>query len=306
MNVEIEHGNSSHELPASSANTSPPRAPDLLATRFEILNKSEAFEEVDGKFQFTKTLVVYRDGKHIYHAVSKARSSEVSNLGINHQLSTQLLIPATAYSPLFVPTFTRAPDPLPSNTYVKKPSLISYDRIHGGPLENSIADDVLAEVRVCELLRQNPHPNIARYLGCQVLDGRIVGICFAKYEKTLMEAVNPPGFMKRMSSATRQGVSNHHGRQLDGIEDGLKHLHSLKLVHNDLNPSNIMMDGRTWVIIDFGSCRYEGESLDGVGRTYEWFDEAVHSSLPQNDLDALREIRNWLEGAPSDAFQFEE
>lgn len=137
------------------------------------------------------------------------------------------------------------------------------------------------------------------------MDGRIIGICFAKYEKTLMQAVNPRAFMKRKFSITRQGVGNH-GRQLDGIEDGIKHLHSLQLVHNDLNLTNIMIDGSKWVIIDFGSCRYKGESLDGIGRTYEWSDEAVHRSLPQNDLDALREIRNWLEGAPQDAFKFNE
>ncbi|GJC92798.1 serine/threonine-protein kinase [Colletotrichum higginsianum] len=289
MDVEVEYGSSNEHL---------------LARRFEILDKSEAFEDVDGEFKFTKTLVVYRDGKNIYHAVSKARSSELSNLSIN-QLTTKVVIPVTAYSPLFVPTFTQAPDPLPLNAYVKKPSLISYDRIHYGLLEDNIADNVLAEIQVCELLKQNSHPNIARYLGCQVLDGRIVGICFAKYEKTLMEAVNPHSFMKRKFSTTRQGVSNY-SQQLDGIKDGIKHLHSLELVHNDLNPSNIMIDGSTWIIIDFGSCRYKGESLDGVGRTYEWFDEAVHSSLPQNDLDALREIRNWLEGAPADTFQFKE
>ncbi|KAK1974625.1 serine/threonine-protein kinase [Colletotrichum cereale] len=279
-------------------------APELLAIRFEIMEKNEAFEEVGGEFKFTKTLVVYRDGKNIYHAVSKARSSELSNLSID-QLTTKILIPATAYSPLFLPSFTRAPEPLPSNTYVKKPSLLSYDRIHHGHLQNNIADNILAEVQVCEVLRQNPHPNIARYLGCQVLDGRIVGICFAKYGKTLMEAVNPQGFMKRKFSTTRQGVGNH-GQQLDGIEDGIKHLHSLKLIHNDLNPSNIMIDGSTWVIIDFGSCRYEGQSLVGVGRTYEWFNEAVQTSLPQNDLDALCEIRNWLEGARPEAFRFKE
>ncbi|TID04937.1 hypothetical protein CH35J_003224 [Colletotrichum higginsianum] len=171
MDVEVEYG-SSNELHAS-ANTSPPIAPDLLARRFEILDKSEAFEDVDGEFKFTKTLVVYRDGKNIYHAVSKARSSELSNLSIN-QLTTKVVIPVTAYSPLFVPTFTQAPDPLPLNAYVKKPSLISYDRIHYGLLEDNIADNVLAEIQVCELLKQNSHPNIARYLGCQVLDGRIL------------------------------------------------------------------------------------------------------------------------------------
>ncbi|TQN67727.1 hypothetical protein CSHISOI_07717 [Colletotrichum shisoi] len=163
MNVEIEYGGA-HELLAS-ANTSPPIAPDLVATRFEILEQSEAFEDVDGEFKFTKTLVVYRDGKNMYHTVSKARTSEISNLSIN-QLTTKVLIPLTAYSPLFVPTFTRAPDPLPLDTYVKKPSLLSYDRIHHGLLKNTIADNVLAEVQVCELLKQDSHPNIARYLGC--------------------------------------------------------------------------------------------------------------------------------------------
>lgn len=240
----------------------------MLARRFEILDKSEAFEDVDGEFKFTKTLVVYRDSKNIYHAVSEAHSSELSkNLSIN-QLTTKVVIPVTAYSPLFVPTFTQAPNPLPLNTYVKKPRLLSYNRIHYSLLEDNIADNILTKIQVCKLLKQNSHPNIARYLGYQVLDGRIVSICFAKYKKTLIEAVNPHSFMKRKFSTTRQGVSNY-SQQLDSIKDSIKHLHSLNLIHNDLNPSNIIIDRSTWIIIDFRSCRYKGESLDSVGRTYE-------------------------------------
>lgn len=41
------------------------------------------------------------------------------------------------------------------------------------------------------------------------------------------------------------------------------------------------------VIIDFGSCCRKGESLDGVGRTYN---ETVQTSILENDLNALREI----------------
>lgn len=58
-------------------------------------------------------------------------------------------------------------------------------------------------------------------------------------------------------------------------------------------------------ITDFGSCRRPGEDLEDVGRTYEWYDEAVPVSNPENDFNALEEIRIWL-GDKSEAFQFAE
>lgn len=49
---------------------------------------------------------------------------------------------------------------------------------------------------------------------------------------------------------------------LQGIESGIRHMHSLGLVHNDINPSNIMIDSADRpVIIDFDSCKQEGEKL---------------------------------------------
>lgn len=66
-----------------------------------------------------------------------------------------------------------------------------------------------------------------------------------------------------------------------------------------------MLDGDVPIIIDFGACRREGESLEDVGRTYEWHDDAVKISVPSNDLDALEEIRIWL-GNGSGEFQFDE
>jgi tRNA A-37 threonylcarbamoyl transferase component Bud32 len=77
------------------------------------------------------------------------------------------------------------------------------------------------------------------------------------------------------------------------------------LVHNDINPSNIMLDGDEGIIIDFGSCRRVGESVEDAGRTYEWYDESVETARPQNDLDALEEIRMWL-GDVCTPFRFDE
>lgn len=119
-----------------------------------------------------------------------------------------------------------------------------------------------------------------------------------------MQEVNPGSLMKRKLRSSRQ-VTKDYSRVLTGIKDGIKHLHSLGLVHNDINPSNIMLDGDRAIIIEFGSCRKLGQSLEGVGRTYEWYDEQVQQSSFENDLNALEEICIWL-GDDSREFQFDE
>lgn len=106
---------------------------------------------------------------------------------------------------LFPTNFVRALDRLPCNIFAKQPRLVSYDRYHQGPQPNCIADDVLREAEICELLRQNPHPNIAEYIGCQVADGKITSICFAKYDQTLMQVVNLQNCGKKYFGQTEKG-----------------------------------------------------------------------------------------------------
>lgn len=57
-----------------------------------------------------------------------------------------------------------------------------------------------------------------------------------------MNAFNPRSYMKRMSWSERQGRGDSYSHILEGIENGIRHLHSLGPVHNDINPSNIMLD----------------------------------------------------------------
>jgi len=269
----------------------------------DVLEMNEAFEEVNGLFGFAGTLVVYQADGEVYHAVSKARYSSPSEVKAEH-LKNVANIPVSAYKPPASSELTRAPDPLPPDCYVKKPRLISYDRIRRGPRPDLIAESVLAEAKVCEQLMRHPHPNVATYLGCQVSDGRITGLCFTRYQRTLMQEVNPRSLSKRRSRSARRATGSY-GYILVGIESGIKHIHSLGLVHNDINPKNVMLDGDRVVLIDFDSCRPVGDSLEGVGRTYEWYDENVQISVPKNDLDALAEIRAWLDD-DSERFRFDE
>jgi len=268
-----------------------------------VLEMNEFFEEIDRDFNFAGTLIVYEDENEMHHAVLEDRCTSPSDIR-PELLKNDIQIPRSAYSPEFPSKFTLAPEPLPINSYIKTASLISYDRIREGPQPDLIAKSVLMEAETCEILRKHPHPNIATYLGCQVSDGRITGLCFAKYQRTLMQEVNPENLTKRQSRRSRQ-MAKDYNPVLAGIRSGLGHLHSLGLVHNDINPRNIMFDGEQAVIIDFDSCRKIGEDLGNVGCTYEWCDETTKQSVVENDLSALEEIRIWL-CDDSKEFQFDE
>ncbi|KAJ6154278.1 hypothetical protein N7485_012647 [Penicillium canescens] len=269
----------------------------------DVLEMNETYEDSDNGFYFAGTLMVYRMNGNLYHAKLKARYSSPSNVNRN-DLENIIQIPISAYNPTFSAEFTLAPEALPTNSFVKTPRLISYDRISQGLRPNSIAEDVLHEVRIYELLRRHAHPNIANYLGCQVSNGMITGLCLQKYPRTLLKEINPGSLNKRHLRNTRV-VGKDYTSILADIERGIRHLHSLGLVHNDINPNNIMIDNGRAIIIDFGSCRKLGESLEDVGRTYEWYDEKVKHSFFENDLAALEEIRVWL-GYGEETFQFVE
>jgi serine/threonine protein kinase len=65
---------------------------------------------------------------------------------------------------------------------------------------------------------------------------------------------------------------------IDGNLKGLHFLHeTLSLVHNDINPSNIMLgDTRDVVIVDFDSCLPIGQEIGfRKGGTFSWTSEPL-------------------------------
>jgi serine/threonine protein kinase len=71
-------------------------------------------------------------------------------------------------------------------------------------------------------------------------------------------------------------------------------MHDLGLVHNDLNPSNIIMDGDNPVIIDFDSCKREGDKLGSKAGTCGWTVDGEDYSKRDNDLYSLSKIQSAL------------
>ncbi|KAG6055616.1 hypothetical protein E4U17_002846 [Claviceps sp. LM77 group G4] len=173
----------------------------------------------------------------------------------------------------------RAPTPVPQDSYIKEPSLLDYDRT---PNAEPLSNLVLHEIEAYELLREHPHPNIVDYRGCVVMDGRIKGLCLAKYKMTLRNRMDE-------STALDKDLC------IEGIERGVRHLHSLGIVHNDINPTNIMLDELdNPIIIDFDSWQREGQKLGFKGGSLDWSIEGTEYARFENDFYGLSKLREFI------------
>ncbi|PWY73221.1 hypothetical protein BO94DRAFT_525258 [Aspergillus sclerotioniger CBS 115572] len=193
--------------------------------------------------------------------------------------------------------------PLNSGLYIKTPNPKYFNE------GSSLEDRLHHEYQVCKILQKDPHPNIAFYYGYQEQGGHLSGLCFKRYAKTLMQKVNPEGLSKEEFRASdRKRVDDAVKRSLEGIWEGIQHLHKLGLVHNNINPSTIMFDEQeNPVIVGFTHIREEKTSLcyPPVWRTPHWHDPKVQTALDSNDLYAFEELKTWLEGSVEDEYIFE-
>lgn len=71
---------------------------------------------------------------------------------------------------------------------------------------------------------------------------------------------------------------------MQGVRDGVAHLRSLGLVRGDLNPANFMVEGEDGVavIVDFDSCRREGEVMGVKGPSPEWGEFTEYATRESN------------------------
>ncbi|CAG7944733.1 unnamed protein product [Penicillium nalgiovense] len=263
----------------------------------EIIRESTTFETVDGKLKFCwKSFYVRQDGI-VYYGSWNDRSSNPTD---DSQFKKSTTIEMNEIGPKNQDTWAVASE---EDCYLKAPDITDFTR-------PDLDDDIQRELEVCEVLRGHPHPNIAIYYGCREENDRATGLCFKRYRDTLSRKVNPEYLNKTMFRASaREQVDDSLKENFHGILEGIKHLHSLGLVHNDIKQSNIMLGERGIpVIIDFGSCRKTGESLEtsGVGQTDGWHDSENDLVLEKNDLDAFEELKAWLLGSVDDVYLFHE
>lgn len=172
--------------------------------------------------------------------------------------------------------------------YIKRPKFLSYSWSAGMQV---IAARFLEEARTLDLVRRNPHPNVVSFEGCVVRNGRIVGLAMKRYPVTLAQ---------RRKTEDKKPLD--HVACYRGIERGVQHLHSLGIAHNDINPSNVMLDeGDCAVIVDLWACKPFGETLTEAG-TPKWNEGFDRTSTVNNDKIGLKKLREWL-GVPEDVLE---
>jgi serine/threonine protein kinase len=163
--------------------------------------------------------------------------------------------------------------------FIKRPDFSEYDGSDDGGWIRTL---FLDEVRTMEKVSTKPHKNIVKYHGCRIGDGRVKGIVLERYRCTLLEYFQCGG---EAIDVAKFMVS---------LESAVYHIHSLGLAHNDLKPSNIMLDSDDMpVLIDFGSCQPPGARLLTAG-TPGWFEEEFNTSATKHDIFALEVLRKWL------------
>ncbi|KAG4439619.1 hypothetical protein IFR05_004914 [Cadophora sp. M221] len=172
--------------------------------------------------------------------------------------------------------------------YIKYPALANYypEPALDGVIPDEIAQALLAEAMIFEILRNSPHPHVLQYEGCIVHDGRIVALALPKLPEALRE---------RLQDTIRPVMTPVEAAKIyEEVSAAVHHIHSLGLAHNDINPSNIMLrDDGTAVVIDFDSCVEEGGKLRKGGTMGWWLEGFV--SEKRRDIHALGLLKIYLE-----------
>lgn len=255
----------------------------------EIVEWHEARKRVGGDVEIYLKFLVWHVGE-LY--VGKWRDRQQPPTAFD-QLEDVKLIPTKDRGPILRSDWKVASPH--SVGWVKEPNWEAY-------LSPELEAQMEHEIKMCEMVRQYPHVNLATYRGCLLGNGQVKGLLFTKYDQSLLERVNPQRLSKmHFVQGDRSLVDKTMRGWLPQLRLAVSHLHKLGYVHNDITPANVMLDrNERPVLIDFEGLRRVGESLQKVKRTIGWHDDAVMLAQESNDWDALDEIEAWLFGKAGD------
>ncbi|KAK3358799.1 kinase-like domain-containing protein [Lasiosphaeria hispida] len=182
--------------------------------------------------------------------------------------------------------------------YLKRPWIARLEA-PGRPRE--VAMWFAHEVKQLERLARHPsHPNLVRYHGCRVRNGRITGALLARV----------PG--ENLWGYLQAGKTVDKDRFVAALASAVDHLHNVVgLVHNDIHPGNIVVSPNGMpTLIDLGSSYPDGEEMtlwipfscwggDPLDMDPETYYDGPRTASPTSrksrDLAALKQLRIWLD-----------
>ena len=264
----------------------------------DFAHVSEEFDSETHEFQYTMFAVFNKDDV-IYYGELPTRKAEIS---FQQVMATLKPIPDSEIFPEVslsgANQFTPVPMELPTNTqaFIKRPNISQYDVYKRYNVVPLLVQSFLEEARTMEFLSAHPHPNLIQYHGCRFHRGYLTGIVLSRHSHDL-------------KSYLSRGVGGIDKEAfMRALESAIYHLHSLGWAHNDLNPTNVLVDdsgagGGMPVLIDFGSARKIGSLLGTSRGTSGWIEggmEDYTTSEKEHDTFALGKMRLWLDNPTFD------
>ncbi|KAF7293255.1 Protein kinase domain-containing protein [Mycena chlorophos] len=248
-----------------------------MGEKFSLVSEVGIYNEDES---FVCSRLLFESNDHYYICDTPDRS--VATLQLPQLFASSVQIPVTVYRARIPTDFevTGADSDSQGSCFIKRVRPFDYDA-ETDSNTTLYADAQLRELKVLELLKKHPHPNICRYYGyLPTADGQYVGgICLQRLECTLQEAM--------------ERGDHFPATFLEPIGAALEHLHSLGYAHNDINPRNVMLsEAGEPVLVDFDSAVKLGDKLE-KGKTPEWEYEGEISST-SNDLSALHQLCQYL------------
>lgn len=250
---------------------------------------------LDDKGFLSTTFAYYDDGDNAHFGKSLKHKRFMTLQDFSSALN---LVPAEDICPLLPevePLLTVAPDhlnltpaaELKGTYYIKRPQVDSYDWYVEKDIVFAIPQELLEEaITLQHITNHEQHKNIVKYHGCRVRNGRVTGLVFDFYEDSLIYAV-------------KENKPLDKERIINGLDSAIRHLHSIGLAHNDINPFNIMVDESSGepILIDFGSTQKIGAQMTTSRGTPGWMEDGddYEISKESHDIFALDKIRLWLD-----------
>lgn len=204
------------------------------------------------------------------------------------------------FFPVYDPDWLRYTfDPSLPTVFVKKQRILPGEVILKDSKPFRFERRTTQELRVCEVLRQKPHPNLVKYLGCVTTAflgiHYVTGIAYERYDTDLSQYARG-GLLKREEVEVI----------LANVRSGMWHLHDLKIVHADLRPVNIFLRLKVLrhvkkvqeaVIGDFDAALMAGEKIEQKCAPVGWLPNGVgfgDVAEPVFDEHSFRVLVDWM------------
>ncbi|KAI1302018.1 kinase-like domain-containing protein [Xylaria venustula] len=256
----------------------------------DFAHVSEEFDSATREFQYTMFAMISSDDT-IHYGELPMRKAEISFEQVSATLQP---IPDHEIFPEWPSSGIKqlTQDPSAPTVFIKRPNLPKYDVYKRYNVVHLLARSLLEEAHTMEFLSAHPHPNLIRYHGCRAQRGYLTGIVLDYHPHNLED------YLKNRTGTIDKSTF------MDALESAIHHLHSLGWAHNDLNPSNVLVDacGKP-VLIDFGSALEVGKLLGTSRGTSGWIEGRIEdytTSRKENDIFALEKIRVWLDNPTFD------